>query len=233
VRNSNFSAARDFVDFGLQERALGRRESISGPGSTRSAAEPVLSLLNRVVKKYRVTSILDLGCGDWNWMQYAAWRSNPRVCYEGWEAHPGLVDDLTKKFGDSRTCFRLADVTHDTLPRADLVVCRDILFHLRLDLALQIIQQLQEYGCILIATSFLEQRRNIDIQPYLPIENWGFYLINLDIAPFNLRRFRIRAASEPECSYQGHRRSVCLYQLPPSGRTGQPADANRPADGPV
>jgi SAM-dependent methyltransferase len=213
--NSNFAAAREFVDFGSREHAFGRRQSISGPGSSRSAAKTVLALLGSTVREYGVTSILDLGCGDWNWMQYSCWRADPRVRYEGWEAQDSLVERLAKRFGNERVRFRLADLTSKSLPYADLVVCRDVLFHLRIKLAERLIKFLQENGCLFITTCFLDETCNTDIQPYLPINGWGFYRINLDIAPFNLQPYLIRAVPEPECSHQGYQRSVCLYRLAP------------------
>jgi SAM-dependent methyltransferase len=210
---TNFSAAREFVDFGLGEKALGRRQSVSGPGSEQSAAKPALALLDMTVAEYKVGSILDLGCGDWNWMQHASWRAMPNVRYEGWEAHQGLVDHLTTEFGNQNIRFRCADLACEPLPSADLVVCRDVLFHLRIDLAESVITRLRANGCLLLAPSFLGEETNAGIEQYLPIDGWGFYRINLDVAPFNLRPHRIRTVFEPQCTHNGAQRSICLYRL--------------------
>lgn len=213
MSDNNFAAAQAFVEFGLREQQAGRRESASGPGSAVSAAGESLSLLDAVVKEYAVTSILDLGCGDWNWMRHAGWRETATVHYEGWDAHPGLVERLTEQFGNERTRFRLADITTAPLPKVDLVVCRDVLFHIRIDLAQKVVQRVRENRGLLISTSFLNLKSNADIRPYLPIENWGFYLINLDIAPFDLEPYRVRAIREQKCSSNGQPRSVCLYDF--------------------
>jgi SAM-dependent methyltransferase len=210
---SNFSAAREFVEFGLREKGLGRRQSISGPGSEQHAARPALALLDEIVMEYKVASILDLGCGDWSWMQHASWRTLPGICYEGWESHQGLVEHLTSEFGNESIVFRVADLTTEPLPRTDLVVCRDVLFHLRIESAKLVIARLQANGCLLLTTSFLEEETNADLHHYLPIDNWGFYRINLDVAPFNLAANRIRAVEEPQCAHRGSRRSACLYNL--------------------
>jgi SAM-dependent methyltransferase len=210
---SNISAARAFVEFGLREREAGRRESASGPGSAASAAAECLKLLNASVSDYNVTSILDLGCGDWNWMRLADWRQLRSVEYEGWDAHETLIEDLSKAFGDERTRFRVADITSTAFPNVDLVVCRDVLFHLPITLASKIIGRTRELKCLLLSTSFLGVRENMDIETYLPIDGWGFHRVNLDVYPFDLGNFRVRSYLEPECANGGIDRSVCLYDL--------------------
>jgi hypothetical protein len=64
-----------------------------------------------------------------------------------------------------------------------------------------------------LAPSFLDEETNADIERYLPIDGWGFYRINLDVAPFNLRPHRIRTEFEPQCTHNGAQRSICLYRL--------------------
>jgi len=210
---TNFAAARAFVEFGMHEKNLGRRESASGPGSTVAAASECMDLIDEVVSAYGVTSILDLGCGDWHWMRRAAWRESQNVSYEGWDAHPALIEQLTKDYGNDRTRFRCADITTTAFPAADLVICRDVLFHLPLELAARVVGQLKSRDCLLISTSFQDIGENTGIKPYLPIENWGFYFINLDIAPFGLQPYRLHAIREAVSTQLPHERSICLYRL--------------------
>jgi SAM-dependent methyltransferase len=211
--DSNFEAARAFVDFGLQQKKLGLRQSASGPGSNRAAATPCLGLLDDAVVEFGVRSILDLGCGDWNWMRDAKWRENPNIVYEGWEAHEGLVSDLSAQFGDDRTRFRVADAVVERFPQVDLIICRDVLFHMNVTAAENIIHRIKANCGLLLATSYLKETENIGIKPYLPIPNWGFYLINLDISPFDLRKFRIRTVYEPISVTPGRERSACIFDF--------------------
>lgn len=212
--SSNFDAAKAFVEYGLSEKRQGRRESASGPGSSLSATAECLELLDEVIARYQVKSILDLGCGDWHWMRLANWRKGSDiVSYEGWDAHSGLVDHLTQLYGDERTRFRLGDITTEPLPEVDLVICRDVLFHLQLELAAKVIEQLKGRDTLLISTSFQNVRENTGIKPYLAIENWGYYNINLDIAPFELKPYRLRAIREAAASAPELERSICLYKM--------------------
>jgi SAM-dependent methyltransferase len=211
---SNFDAAKAFVEYGLSEKREGRRESASGPGSALSATTECLELLDEVIARHDIKTILDLGCGDWHWMRLANWRKGKDiVSYEGWDAHPGLVDHLNQLYGDERTRFRLADITTEPLPQVDLVICRDVLFHLPLDLGARVVEQLKGRDTMLISTSFQNVGENAGIKPYMAIENWGFYHINLDIAPFGLRPYRLRAIPEAVSAILEHERSICLYDM--------------------
>lgn len=210
---SNFDAAQTYVEHGLSEKQQGRRDSASGPGSALWAATECLELIDEVVATHKVRTILDLGCGDWHWMRMAGWRKFPGVSYEGWDAHPGLIELLTRTYGDERTVFRQSDITTQPLPQTDLVICRDVLFHLPTDLALNVVNQLKRRDTLLISTSFQTIRENTGIKPYIAIENWGYYNINLDIEPFNLKPYRLRAIPEAVSSTLDHERSICLYRM--------------------
>jgi SAM-dependent methyltransferase len=214
---SNFEAAKAFVEFGLALKLAGRRESASGPGSAVGAAAECLRLIDETVAGHGVTSILDLGCGDWNWMRMAAWRRSPAVRYEGWDAHAGLVESLAKEFGDERTRFRLEDASAGVFPVVDLVICRDVLFHLPLVLAQEMVRQVRRMRALFISTSFLGVGENGDIETYLPIAGWGFHRINLDIAPFGLAPCRTQTRLEAMCANRGFDRSVCLYDFRSGG----------------
>ena len=81
-------------------------ESSSGSGSTILYTENLRSKLPELIKKYSIKSILDAPCGDFNWMQKFL-KNNPTI-YVG---------------GD-------IDITQDKLPKMDMMICRDCLFHL-------------------------------------------------------------------------------------------------------
>lgn len=217
--DSNFAAARSFADFGLSEKSAGRRESASGPGSSRAAAEPALRLLRRSLAERGIGSILDLGCGDWNWMRdlnLPSAGTDRVIRYQGWDASETLVADLQTEYGrpgliDFATC----DLTTAPLPPVDLVILRDVLFHLPLDLALRVVTRVRATSRYLLSTSFLGMAENADISPYLPIDGWGFHRINLNAAPFDLAETMLEAVREPLCSHKGVARFACLYGFSP------------------
>lgn len=210
---TNFPAARAFVDFGLSEQRKGNRESASGPGSSLAASAQCRELLDEITSTSRVTKILDLGCGDWNWMKEAHWyRSEAPIEYMGWEANPELVSQLESRFGRPGISFHLKDIVTEDFPAADLLICRDVLFHLPSDLAVRVVDKARCSGGLLLTTTFPTQPENADIRPYLPIPNWGFYLINLDLPPFDLAPWRIRQVFE--ATHSGDiPRAVAIYDF--------------------
>jgi len=213
--NSNFEAARAFVEFGLQEQSAGRRESASGPGSSRAAAAPTLALLQRLLRQYEITSVLDLGCGDWNWMQdlrLPQAGTDRQIRYLGWDASPELVDSLNSHHGQPGLIdFEVKDITTEPLPEVDLVIARDVLFHLPISQAEAVVTQVRRRARYFLSTAYLGELENQDIAGYLPIEGWGFHRINLNVAPFDLLEDLQEALREPLCSHKGQPRFVCLY----------------------
>lgn len=216
---SNFEAAARFAAFGLQERAEERRESASGPGSSHAATQATRQLLRRSLRQRNIHSILDLGCGDWNWMRRLKLPDlgeGLEVRYEGWEASPELVAEFQQTHGrPGQIDFRLCDATTTGLPQVDRIIARDILFHMPLHLAQPLVERISRSCRFFLSTSFLGMAENSDIKSYLPIENWGFHRINLNAPPFGLTDHLLEAVCEPLCSHAGHRRYICLYDFDP------------------
>lgn len=211
---SNFDAARSFAEFGLKEKAEGRRESASGPGSARAAAEPALQLLRRTISERDIASILDLGCGDWNWMRDLGLPGARAIRYEGWDASDTLIADMQATYGQPGLIdFAVKDLTTAPLPPVDLIILRDVLFHMPAALALRVLGRVRAASRYMLSTSFLDMTENADIAAYLPIDGWGFHRINLNVAPFDLADAMIEAVPEPLCTNKGVARFACLYRF--------------------
>ena len=100
----------------------------SGPGSTLAHTETLRAALPKLFKKYKVKKFVDAPCGDWHWMQHVNLKG---VSYLGLEIVEDLVEINSRDFGTRKIKFQLADITSDKLPKADMVMCRDCLFHLK------------------------------------------------------------------------------------------------------
>lgn len=212
---TNFDAARQFVEFGLAKKKEGERESASGPGSAYKAAQPAISLLEKAIRDHNVERILDLGCGDWNWMKSVNLRTKDGrpIQYLGWDAHADLIQQLNNEYGSSNVCFELSDATQGPLPEADLVIARDILFHMNHALGVKLVSNAKVAAPLFLSTSFLEINENAPPKEYLPIENWGFHKVNLNRAPYDLGSAMIAAFDEPEGFHSSSRRYICLYDF--------------------
>jgi hypothetical protein len=105
--------------------AEGRR---SGPGSTMEATERVRAALPSVLKRYNVKTFLDAPCGDWHWMSTVDIGD---TIYIGGDISRAVVEQNTEEFSRDGVSFHHLDITSDPLPAADLMMCRDCLFHLK------------------------------------------------------------------------------------------------------
>ena len=104
-------------------------ESRSGPSSTLARTESLRNALPNCLEKLNVKVLLDAPCGDLNWMRTLLPELNCK--YLGADIVPQLVQDLNKKYGNfDHVSFEVLDITSSRLPSADLMLCRDCLFHL-------------------------------------------------------------------------------------------------------
>lgn len=214
----NFEAARQFVEYGLAEQTAGRRESASGPGSSLKAAEPTVWILDNVVPSLGVYSILDLGCGDWHWMKNTSMARklcevNSPYSYEGWEAHSGLVSQLQTEFGNERTHFRLADIVETPFPNVDLILARDVLFHLSPSSVDRVLRKARYSANFLLANSFSEVTEPYQPHEYLAIGGWTFGPLNLESERFGVSKSLFLSIEEKEARHRQARRFLNLYDL--------------------
>ena len=151
-------------------------DSVSGAAATLAETESLRSALPRIVKERRITSMLDIPCGDFHWMQHVPLDAE----YTGADIVPEIVAENQKHHGGSRRRFVVLDATRDTLPRVDLILCRDLLIHLSNRDAWSALRNFQASGSRFLLTShFADRTGNTDIV------SGDFRPINLRQSPFN------------------------------------------------
>jgi SAM-dependent methyltransferase len=100
------------------------QESRSGPGSTIQQTRKLVSELPALFSTFKIKSILDLPCGDFNWMKTVAMDG---INYTGADLVAELIADNKIKYPNVN--FVQLDLLTDLLPTVDLIVCRDCLVH--------------------------------------------------------------------------------------------------------
>jgi hypothetical protein len=159
-------------------RGRGSGESKSGPGSSLVYTEPLRAELPGVFERYDVHSIVDAGCGDFAWMKDVPLDG---IDYTGLDVVSSVIEANQAKHGAPDKRFAKADLTADTLPRADLIIARDVLFHLPLRLGIAAVENFRQSGSkYLLSTTHRDNSVNTDIA------TGGFRLINLEQSPFSL-----------------------------------------------
>lgn len=215
---SNFEAASQFVSFGMKEKEQGSRESASGPGSFLRNTSEVRIMLSSLVKEWGVRSILDLGCGDWNWMStiMPELSESYSVQYSGWDACSNLIEMLNENYGSDLINFEHKDIVDDDYPSVDLIICRDVLFHMKPDIINRVLDKVSKGSTRLFMTSNHEVDRNQeygDIKNNNNIDGWYYHLLNIDIFPYNFGFHKIMETREFNNSHNNVNRNCVVYNL--------------------
>jgi 2-polyprenyl-3-methyl-5-hydroxy-6-metoxy-1,4-benzoquinol methylase len=153
-------------------------QTVSGRGSTLESTVTLREQLPKLLVELEVKSILDAGCGDFNWMRTVNLGG---INYIGVDVVEPLIQRNQKMYGAGHRTFLIADITTDPLPSADIVLCRECLIHLPNAQVAMALQNFRAAGAkYLLATTNPAITENVDIWP------GSFRPINLEIAPFNL-----------------------------------------------
>ena len=137
------------------------KESRSGPGSNLEQTEQIRCELPILIREIGARSILDIPCGDFNWMKEVKLDLD---FFIGADVVQELVGNNIKKFGSVDRHFVKLDITKDRLPQVDLVFCRDLLVHLPYRYIFKAINNLRKSNSkYLLTTTFVHLEKNEDI----------------------------------------------------------------------
>ena len=124
LNNSN----EEKFTFVFKNNYWGADESVSGPGSTLKYTENLRKELPNLFKKFSIRKVFDAPCGDFNWASQLL--STLDIEWVGGDIVKPLIDSLNKKYKSEKVSFIYFDLTKGVPPNADLMICRDCLFHL-------------------------------------------------------------------------------------------------------
>lgn len=157
------------------------KESVSGPGSDYEQTRFLIPELQILLKDLEIKSMLDIPCGDFNWMQ----RVNlDGIKYYGADIVTELIENNTKVYSKNNIKFSVIDVICDTLPKVDLIMVRDCFVHLPNNDVLKSLNNIKSSGSkYLLTTNFTWEhfKYNNDI------EHGQWRRLNMSKDPFNLK----------------------------------------------
>jgi SAM-dependent methyltransferase len=100
----------------------------SGPGSAIAYTAAFREFLATFMREHRIESVVDYGCGDWQWARLMDWQGRT---YQGFDIVAPLIDRLRKQYERPGVSFALVeDVARFEPPDCDLLICKDVLQHL-------------------------------------------------------------------------------------------------------
>jgi hypothetical protein len=106
----------------------GSKESVSGQGSTLALTNNLRKHLPDLFNQFSIKRVFDGPCGDFNWMKLVVTETN--VDYTGGDIVLPMIEENQSKYAKDGIRFVKIDLTQDPIPNADLMICRDCLFHL-------------------------------------------------------------------------------------------------------
>lgn len=148
----------------------------SGTGSAPVANIDYIATLSRFMALNDVRSVVDFGCGDWQFSRLVDWS---KVDYLGVDVVPRVIEQNRERHAAPNIRFELFE-SLDQLPRADLLICKDVLQHLPNGLVRHYVEDFRHRFRWLLVTNddHPTGRLNQDIAP------GGWRPLRLDQPPF-------------------------------------------------
>jgi SAM-dependent methyltransferase len=206
----------------------------SGAGSNIEATSAYRAVLQAVLGASEVATVVDAGCGDWQFSRLVDWSG---IRYTGVDIVPEVVAANAAAFGRDGIGFVAADVRTETLPTADLLICKDVLQHWDLD-SIQgfLARNLPHHRYALITNDIASVHIAPDmLNAEIPIGAWR--PLDVERAPFSRRAswrldYDVRGEWTKRCLLYVRRRDFVAAALRPGSalrqarRTGAGASAS-------
>lgn len=158
----------------------------SGPGSFFRNTGEYRNELQKFFNQEDITSIVDVGCGDWQYMQHMAIPSTKT--YTGYDVVLSVIQDNIERFQTANIHFCDYDGDFEQLIPGDLCVIKDVLQHLSNANIAIFIEQLKKgnFKYALITNFYKSDDLFYADKLNSDIENGGWRPLDLTLAPFNL-----------------------------------------------
>jgi len=160
-----------------KNNSWGSKESFSGTGSTLDATKYIRNELFAILKKYEIKSMLDIPCGDFNWMKCV---DLSEIDYLGADIVKELIEKNSKENPEKK--FVEMNLLKDDIPKFDLILCRDCLFHFSFDDIKKALCNIKKSRSKYVLTTSFNWKsfQNIDIK------TGAWRRLNLELEPINL-----------------------------------------------
>jgi 2-polyprenyl-3-methyl-5-hydroxy-6-metoxy-1,4-benzoquinol methylase len=151
----------------------------SGAGSKLENVKEYVDILQKYIDKPEIKTVLDLGCGDW---QFSKFLDLSSVSYLGVDVVESVIESNNTSYSASNIKFISRDITTYEIPKVDLIICKDVLQHLcNKDVVTILVKIITSSKFSLITNDFNpENTENKDI------DNGDYRCLDFTLSPFYL-----------------------------------------------
>jgi hypothetical protein len=147
----------------------------SGHGSELNQTINIRNFLDKFIPDNSIKSVVDLGCGDLNWIKHTQAFS---IDYTGIDIAGPLIEEHKSNYTDKK--FYNKDIIKDEIPECDLIIIHDVIFHIKIRDILFLFENIKHKFKYLLITScnnIINEDNHENI--------YHFSKVNLEITPFN------------------------------------------------
>ena len=184
-------------------------ESLSGPGSSLSSTSTVSVLLPSVLKALGVRTMIDAGCGDFNWMKTIVHHLDLDF-YLGVDIVQSVIEENQSRYGSEKLFFMNLDLVDDPLPQMDVIMCRDVLAHLSYEDIYAVLHNFKKSGATYLLISSYSGLKDNNIE----MIRGNFRPVNFQAKPFYFPEPLMSVfelASEEKMVKAGKR--ICVWRI--------------------
>lgn len=186
--NENTEHRKSYFQSVYQNNLWNGRESRSGQGSDLASVDTIIEHIPKILQKYKISSFLDVPCGDFNWMREIDFGS---TIYIGGDIVPDIIENNNNQYSSDMRIFNVIDIMLDPLPSVDIIFVRDCFIHFSTDFVMQSIVNISrssiKYLCV---THDLDKGRypdgkNIELGVVDGGVHYYFRPLNFELPPFS------------------------------------------------
>lgn len=152
----------------------------SGTGSTVASTLIYRTFLQQFLKENDIRSVVDAGCGDWEFSQAIDWTG---IDYKGYDIVESVIESNKKNHSKPNIQFFSANIVDTELPPADLLISKHVLQHMPTTDVEKFVKQMKKYKHVLFTNGVHPlnlSAQNTDISP------GGYRELDLMSPPFNI-----------------------------------------------
>ena len=155
-------------------------ESRSGNGSDLTQTKVLRESLPGLLETFNIKNLLDLPCGDFNWMSQINLNE---IKYTGGDVVESMILALNSKYQNSTRKFQVINIVKQVPDKFDAIFCRDLFVHLSDKDIRRALRNIKSSGSTyLFTTTFTRPHAN----KKLPLLKRGvkWRMINLELPPW-------------------------------------------------